>query len=94
MYQASLKKVEQWDTRQTEELQEKTTERGTHGQGRPQQENSRGEAAGGLNAKVLETDGDEIRRGRQFPQAPSARRPNPDSRAYGGWGVIDSLTVT
>ncbi len=30
----------------------------------------------------------------QFPQSPAPRRPNPDSRAYGGWDIIDSLTIT
>ena len=30
---------------------------------------------------------------RQFPEGPRARRPNPDDKAYGGWDVIDHLTV-
>ncbi len=30
----------------------------------------------------------------QYPQSPAPRRPNPDSRAYGGWDIIDSLTIT
>jgi hypothetical protein len=30
---------------------------------------------------------------RQFPEAPRTRRPNPDDRAYGGWDMIDHLTV-
>ena len=32
-------------------------------------------------------------RRRQFPEGPRPRRPNPDSPAYGGWDVLDSLTV-
>ena len=26
-------------------------------------------------------------------EAPRTRRPNPDDRAYGGWDVIDHLTI-
>jgi len=38
--------------------------------------------------------GDETNpRHRQFPEAPRRRRPNPDDIAYGGWDVIDHLTV-
>ncbi len=94
MYQASLEKLEQRENRHTEQRQEETTEHNTHGEGRPQQENNMSEAARGRNARGQETYGEEIRRYRQFPQAPGARRPNPDSRAYGGWDVIDSLTIT
>ncbi len=32
-------------------------------------------------------------RRRQFSEEPRTRRPNPDDRAYGGWDVIDYLTV-
>jgi hypothetical protein len=35
-----------------------------------------------------------INLGRQrFPEMPRTRRPNPDDKAYGGWDVIDHLTV-
>ncbi len=32
-------------------------------------------------------------RRRQFLEAPKTRRPDPDSKVYGGWDVIDHLTV-
>ena len=42
----------------------------------------------------VQTAGDGTRqRPRQFPGAPTPRRPNPDDRAYGGWDMIDHLTV-
>jgi hypothetical protein len=52
------------------------------------------EAAARRKAGERDTECEEMQRGRQFPQAPTPRRPNPDSRAYDGWDVIDSLTVT
>ncbi len=94
MYQASLEKVGQRENRNTEQREEETTVHNPQGEGRPQQENNRSETTGERNARGQETDCEEIRRERQFPRTPGARRPNPDSRAYGGWDVIDSLTVT
>ena len=43
---------------------------------------------------MQDRDGEETPQSRQFLQSPAPRRPNPDSRAYGGWDVIDSLTIT
>ncbi len=31
---------------------------------------------------------------KQFLESPRTRRTNPDSESYGGWDVIDALTVT
>ena len=41
-----------------------------------------------------QTAGDGTRqRQRQFTEAPRTRRPNPDDKVYGGWDMIDHLTV-
>ncbi len=36
---------------------------------------------------------EEAQRRRQFPEGPRPKRPDPNSPAYRGWDVLDSLTV-
>ena len=95
MYQASIEKTGQRETREQEMGQEEARERTERGHGNPRGGLGQGEDADGQRqARTTGHEGDDAANSRQFPQSPAPRRPNPDSRAYGGWDVIDSLTIT
>ena len=95
MHQASIEKTNQWETRGPESRQEEARERTDHGQGKPREGTGQGEHADGQRRTgTTGQEGDDTSYTRQFPQSPAPRRPNPDSRAYGGWDIIDSLTIT
>ena len=95
MYHASIETTGEQEARRQELNQEEAREHERRGHGNPQEGINHGEDTDGQRQTGAEAhDGDEIATNRQFPQSPAPRRPNPDSRAYGGWDVIDSLTIT
>ncbi len=96
MYHASFEKTSQQTRNELKHKQEEATEREIQ-KGDDQDDNSPAEGTAWqqqTRARERERGDEGTQSSRQFPQSPRTRMPNPDSRAYGGWDVIDSMTVT
>ena len=95
MYQASIEITRQRETRRQEMRQEEAGEQTERGQGNTRGGIGQGDDANGQRQTgTTGQEGVDAANVRHFPQSPAPRRPSPDSRAYGGWDIIDSLTIT
>jgi len=95
MYQASIQRTDQREAQRQEVRQEEPREQMRRRHGNPLGGDGQGEGIEGQRqTRTTDREDEETATNRQFPQSPAPRRPNPDSRAYEGWDIIDPLTIT
>ncbi len=95
MYQASLEIGEQQQQKEGDEGEDELQHANTQ-EGLRQEDGGPPVEQAGNSQERTEREREEQQRhhNRQYPESPKRRRTNPDSATYGGWDVIDNLTVT